>query len=378
MKRQAQPKAQHDNRRTNDVFENQQPTNDSTFYPLPIAINRAEMVSWRWLQDSLGYTYAYNEMKDEYYYYDSNTGIIYDYTPYYKSLGYVKGEPPALKQEAYQGANSNLGYGAVSGSTTGVESQQDEKKKGTKRKKVRAAGGEVWIDQTLDEWDQNDYRLFVGDLGTDVSDDLLHRTFSAYPSLLKTKIVRDNKTSRSKGYGFVSFSDPKDYVKAWKEMDGVQESAILNLNKQYKKVKTILFFLTIIVRLKTTGDNKYRLKKETRSVKMAKSGRSKSKIRMRNLRREKIYGPVEAERTARLAEKQKIKSGTVDQLMMDSENVEKVDQPETMEVEGQTKKTNVASNNSIDRQRKEKKMKYSKKKRVGAKKKGFKWVPQKH
>ena len=35
---------------------------------------------------------------------------------------------------------------------------------------IRVAGGEVWEDKTLLEWDINDYRLFCGDLGNDVTD----------------------------------------------------------------------------------------------------------------------------------------------------------------------------------------------------------------
>nr|CAG8586301.1 14509_t:CDS:2 [Entrophospora candida] len=48
---------------------------------------------------------------------------------------------------------------------------------------VRAAGGEVWEDSTLLEWDSNDFRLFCGDLGNE-------------------------------------FKDADEFVKAWKEMNG--------------------------------------------------------------------------------------------------------------------------------------------------------------
>lgn len=32
--------------------------------------------------------------------------------------------------------------------------------------------------------------------------------------------MRDSKTSKTKGYGFVSIQKPEDYMKAMKEMDG--------------------------------------------------------------------------------------------------------------------------------------------------------------
>lgn len=93
-----------------------------------------------------------------------------------------------------------------------------EKKEG--QRIIRAGGGQIWEDKTLGDWSSTDFRIFVGDLGRDVSDDALTRAFSKYPSLLKARIVRDRKTLRTKGYGFVSFGVVGDFIKALKEMDG--------------------------------------------------------------------------------------------------------------------------------------------------------------
>jgi len=111
----------------------------------------------------------------------------------------------------------NGGHEQGEGSSTGGESK---KKKEKKKHVVRVAGGDVWEDSTLLEWDPNDFRIFVGDLGNEVSDDALHRAFSKYPSLLRAKVVRDKKTKKTKGFGFVSFKDPQDYLKAMREMNG--------------------------------------------------------------------------------------------------------------------------------------------------------------
>jgi len=88
------------------------------------------------------------------------------------------------------------------------------------KKMIRVAGGETWEDKTLLEWDINDYRLFCGDLGNDVTDQVLTRTFSRYPSFQMAKVVRDKRSNKTKGYGFVSFKDPGDFTKAIKEMNG--------------------------------------------------------------------------------------------------------------------------------------------------------------
>uniref|UniRef100_A0A8C8VJ51 RNA-binding protein 42 n=1 Tax=Pelusios castaneus TaxID=367368 RepID=A0A8C8VJ51_9SAUR len=66
----------------------------------------------------------------------------------------------------------------------------------------------------------DDFRIFCGDLGNEVNDDILARAFSRYPSFLKAKVIRDKRTGKTKGYGFVSFKDPNDYVRAMREMNG--------------------------------------------------------------------------------------------------------------------------------------------------------------
>lgn len=94
-------------------------------------------------------------------------------------------------------------------------------KGGKKPKKLlRVAGGEMWEDKTLADWPENDFRLFCGDLGNEVSDEVLAHSFSRYASFQRARVVRDKYTHKSKGYGFVSFADPFDCAKALREMNG--------------------------------------------------------------------------------------------------------------------------------------------------------------
>lgn len=92
--------------------------------------------------------------------------------------------------------------------------------KRTKQYAIRKAGGETWVDHSLEEWDPNDYRIFCGNLGNEVTDDLLFRSFSRYSSIVKARVVRDKHTDKSKGYGFVSFKQVQDFISAMREMDG--------------------------------------------------------------------------------------------------------------------------------------------------------------
>ncbi|XP_033641023.1 RNA-binding protein 42-like [Asterias rubens] len=99
-------------------------------------------------------------------------------------------------------------------------SSDQQKKKDKKKKFVRTAASTMWEDESLAEWDQNDFRIFCGDIGNEVTDELLTKVFGRYPSFIKAKVVRDKRTNKTKGYGFVSFKDPNDFVQAMREWNG--------------------------------------------------------------------------------------------------------------------------------------------------------------
>lgn len=63
----------------------------------------------------------------------------------------------------------------------------------------RAAAGQKWYDATLSEWAENDFRIFVGDMGNEVNDDILTKAFTKYATFQKAKIVRDKHSNKSKG-----------------------------------------------------------------------------------------------------------------------------------------------------------------------------------
>lgn len=63
----------------------------------------------------------------------------------------------------------------------------------------RAAAGQKWYDATLSEWPENDFRIFVGDMGNEVNDDILTKAFTKYAAFQKAKIVRDKHSNKSKG-----------------------------------------------------------------------------------------------------------------------------------------------------------------------------------
>lgn len=84
----------------------------------------------------------------------------------------------------------------------------------------RSGGGSTWTDSTLLEWDPAHFRIFVGNLAGEVTDESLLKAFSQYPSVQKARVIRDKRTTKSKGYGFVSFADGDDYFRAAREQNG--------------------------------------------------------------------------------------------------------------------------------------------------------------
>ncbi|KAL9644579.1 hypothetical protein ABK040_015318 [Willaertia magna] len=68
--------------------------------------------------------------------------------------------------------------------------------------------------------------IFVGDLAPDVTDYMLEQTFkNKFQSVRGAKVVMDQRTGISKGYGFVKFADEEEMLRAMNEMQGVYISS---------------------------------------------------------------------------------------------------------------------------------------------------------
>ena len=71
----------------------------------------------------------------------------------------------------------------------------------TGKKFLRAGGGETWVDNTLNEWPANDYRLWVGDITKETTVEHLNKHFSIYSSFAKAKVIHSKKEAKARGYG---------------------------------------------------------------------------------------------------------------------------------------------------------------------------------
>lgn len=124
-------------------------------------------------------------------------------------------------QQLFQRDAQTITPEALESVKAALASSEIEHKAETKKKAIpRKAAGQSWEDPTLAEWPENDYRLFCGDLGNEVNDDVLSKAFSRFPSFNMGRVVRDKRTGKTRGYGFVSFANPSDLAAALKEMNG--------------------------------------------------------------------------------------------------------------------------------------------------------------
>lgn len=66
----------------------------------------------------------------------------------------------------------------------------------------------------------NHFNIFVGDLSPEVTDATLFACFSPYPSCSDARVMWDQKTGRSRGFGFVSFRNQQDAQTAINDLNG--------------------------------------------------------------------------------------------------------------------------------------------------------------
>ena len=143
----------------------------------------------------------------------SHPVYTYDYGDY--DMGESNSADPQGSQTDFDAASSRQlsSYSTFSSSSSGHVNPLPQVPRQNKVF-VRAAAGEIWKDETLNEWPENDFRIFVGDLAKEVTSDILGKHFQIYKSFAKAKVIRTKHENKARGYGFVSFLDPMDCAKA--------------------------------------------------------------------------------------------------------------------------------------------------------------------
>ena len=67
-------------------------------------------------------------------------------------------------------------------------------------------------------------KLYIGNLNFDTTDEELEGAFSEFGELVSAIVVKDRVSGRSRGFGFVEFTDDESAQKAKEEMNGKEIS----------------------------------------------------------------------------------------------------------------------------------------------------------
>jgi cold-inducible RNA-binding protein len=65
-------------------------------------------------------------------------------------------------------------------------------------------------------------KLFVGGLSWDTTDDSLRTAFQEFGPVTDAKVITDRDTGRSRGFGFVTYSEDANADAAMSSMDGAE------------------------------------------------------------------------------------------------------------------------------------------------------------
>lgn len=136
---------------------------------------------------------------------------------YIEALNRLQGKKRSFRRHDFDERTKNGSRIDDSCLSKGLSQFEDGEKQ---KKYLRTAAGKIWEDKTLADWPENDFRLWVGQLGPDTKDETLKACFDKYESFNRTRVVLDHRTGECRGYGFVSFSDPMEMVKAMRENQG--------------------------------------------------------------------------------------------------------------------------------------------------------------
>nr|6Q0R_D Chain D, RNA-binding protein 39 [Homo sapiens]6Q0V_D Chain D, RNA-binding protein 39 [Homo sapiens]6Q0W_D Chain D, RNA-binding protein 39 [Homo sapiens] len=65
-------------------------------------------------------------------------------------------------------------------------------------------------------------RLYVGSLHFNITEDMLRGIFEPFGRIESIQLMMDSETGRSKGYGFITFSDSECAKKALEQLNGFE------------------------------------------------------------------------------------------------------------------------------------------------------------
>ena len=79
-------------------------------------------------------------------------------------------------------------------------------------------------------------KLYVGSLSWSTDEEGLRRAFEQYGEIEQARVITDRETGRSRGFGFVTFSNQEDAMNAISAMDGTElDGRTIKVNEAREK-----------------------------------------------------------------------------------------------------------------------------------------------
>ncbi|KAI1390126.1 RNA-binding domain-containing protein [Hypoxylon trugodes] len=132
----------------------------------------------------------------------------------------------AKKVNAKEESDSDSSEGDSDDSDDSSEAESDsEKEKQPEQPKKRKAEDETstpYKKSKTEAEEEQSSTLFVGNLGWAVDDDKLYETFKDCADLVNARVVTDKNMQRSRGFGYVDFSNPEAAQAAFEKMNGFE------------------------------------------------------------------------------------------------------------------------------------------------------------
>lgn len=128
----------------------------------------------------------------------------------FKGFGFVNYENPESAKRAVEAMHNTT----VEGKQIWVGRAQ---KKAERSSELRQKFEQLKIERMSKYQGVN---LYVKNLDDTVDDEMLRQEFSQFGSITSAKVMRDDKTNVSRGFGFVCFTTPEEATKALGEMNG--------------------------------------------------------------------------------------------------------------------------------------------------------------
>lgn len=91
---------------------------------------------------------------------------------------------------------------------------------------------------------ETEYKLFVGNLSWTVTSESLIQAFQEYGNVVGARVLYDGETGKSRGYGFVCYSNKSEMEAALTQMNDVVCLLLYFLSMFYKKSMTSRFSIS--------------------------------------------------------------------------------------------------------------------------------------